>query len=247
MQEEKECHMRKRNIVLSVVVATSVISTGVIGVSSMIGDVQADEEMNELVPTNEPPYQVNIDANATPSEFEEEIRKSLVYEKVQKPKIPVSDQRLERIQETFSVIEQPFEKPLDKPRKGRPDKMSIDPFTGDAKYTNGIVINREGRATKIPEDEVPFRGQIMPVVRVMTTQLVEMTKQPYTKQLAFDIMKQITVLEKYMDALDLPEVTGILVEMNTYIADGPESFAKAARLIQEINKLVNHDKLVEDQ
>jgi hypothetical protein len=206
-----------------------------------------DQNISDIVPTNEPPYQVNIDENATPSQFEAEMRKSLVYEQIQKPKIPVSDPRLDKIQATFSIIEQPFEKPLDKPRKGRPDKMVIDPFTGDAKYTNGIVINREGRATKIPEDASPFRGQIPAVVRVMAADIAEMTRKPYTTQLAYDVMKQTTELQKYMDILDLTEVTGVLVELNTYITDGKSSFNKAAALIQEINKLVNFDKLEEKE
>ncbi|CEH27945.1 hypothetical protein AM501_14770 [Aneurinibacillus migulanus] len=239
--------MRKRNVVLSLVIATSVISVGVFAASSILQNVEAQEQnIPDIMPTNEPPYQVNIDENITPSQYEEEMRKSLVYEKVQKPKIPVSDIRLDKIQTVFSVIEQPFEKPLEKPRKGRPDKMTIDPFNGDAKYTNGIVINREGRAIKIPEDVSPSRGQIAPVVRVMTADLATMMQQPYTTQLAYDAMKKITELQKYMDALDLTEVTGILVEVNTYITDNKTSFTKASKVIQEVNKLVNFDKMEED-
>jgi hypothetical protein len=240
--------MRKRNIFLSLVVATSVISVCAFIVPSMMQDVKAAEEENisDIVPDNQPPYQVNIDENATPSQFEEEMRKSLVSQRVQKPKIPVSDPRLNKIQSVFSLIEQPFEKPLDKPKQGHPDKMSIDPFTGDAKYTNGIIINREGRATKIPENAVPFSGQIAPIVRVMITDIVEMTRQPYTKQLAYDVMKQTTKLQKYMDDLDLPEVTGVLIELNTYIAEDKSSFDKAVRLLQEINKLVNFDQMEDE-
>ncbi|AMA71396.1 MULTISPECIES: hypothetical protein [Aneurinibacillus] len=240
--------MRKRSIVLSLIVATSVISVGIFIVSSIMQNVQADDEnITDIGSINEPPYQVNIDENATPSEFEAEMRKSLVYQKVEKPKIPVSDPRLEKIQDTFSIIEQPFEKPAEQPRKGRPDKMSIDPFTGDAKYTNGIVINREGRATKIPEGASPFRGQIAPIVRVMTEEIAEMTKRPYSTELAFDIMKRTTELQKYMDMLELPEVTGLLIEINTYITNGKGSFDKAAAMIQEINKLVNFDKLEQEK
>jgi len=84
-------------------------------------------------------------------------------------------------------------------------------------------------------------------VRVMAADIAEMTRKPYTTQLAYDVMKQTTELQKYMDILDLTEVTGVLVELNTYITDGKSSFNKAAALIQEINKLVNFDKLEEKE
>lgn len=235
--------MRKRNIVLFLIVATSLTSAGIFITSAVWQNAQAEDEgITDIVPMNEPPYQVNIDENITPSQFEEEMRKRLVLQRIEKPKIPVSDYRLEKIQETFSLIEQPFEKPLEKPKKGQPDKMTIDPLTGDAKYTNGIVINREGRATKIPEDTSPSKGQTLPVVRVMIADIAEMTKKPYTTQLAYDVMKQVTELQKYMDSLDLIEVTGILVEVNTYITKGKTSFDKAAKIIQEVDTLVNFDK-----
>ncbi|MBN6187356.1 hypothetical protein JQN58_10280 [Aneurinibacillus sp. BA2021] len=233
---------------MSLVVATSLISAGIFAASAIWENARAEDEgITDIMPVNEPPYQVKIDENTTPSQFEEEMRKRLVSQKVEKPKIPVSDQRLDKIQEAFSLIEQPFEKPLEKPKKGQPDKMSIDPLTGDAKYTNGIVINREGRAIKIPEDASPSKGQTLPVVRVMVEDIAEMTKKPYTTQLAYDVMKQVTELQKYMDSLDLIEVTGILVEINTYITEGKDSFDKAAALIQEVDRLVNFDKIEEEK
>ena len=236
--------MGKRRILTGVLTAVVLVGGGFGAVAL---NVQADEQMEEIIPENPAPYQVNIDENATPSEFEQEMRKSLYREVVTSEKIPVSDPRMARIQEVFAVVEQPFEKPLEKPRKGRPDKMSIDPLTGDARYTNGLVINREGRVTKRPESFSPFRGQLTPLVRTLTTELRAMANQPYSEQLARDMVQKINELEPYVDSLELTEVTGLLIEVSHSITSGKDGFTRAVKTIDEISKLVNFDKQTNHQ
>lgn len=236
--------MGKRRILVGVLL--SAVLTGC-GFGAVALNVKAEDQMEEMLPTNPAPYQVNIDENATPSEFEQEMRKSLHHEVVKYEKLLVSDPRMARIQEVFALVEQPFEKPLDKPRKGRPDKMSIDPLTGDARYTNGLVINREGRVTKRPESFSPFRGQIAPLVRTLITELRAMGNQPYSEQLARDMVQKINELEPYVDSLELTEVTGLLIEVSHSITEGKEGFTSAVKTLDELARLVNFDKQTDNQ
>ncbi|WCN37821.1 hypothetical protein [Aneurinibacillus uraniidurans] len=233
--------MRKRKLLAGVLLS---IALAGVGFGTVTLNVEADDQPEEIAPANPSPYQVNVDDNATPSEFEQEMRKNLYHEVVQHEKIPVSDPRMARIQEVFSVVEQPFEKPLDKPRKGRPDKMSIDPLTGDAHYTNGLVINREGRVIKRPESFSPSRGQLAPLVRTLTTELQAMANQPYSDQLGRDMVIKINELESYTDSLDLTELTGLLIEVSHSITQGKEGFTRSVKTLDEIHRLVNFDKKI---
>ncbi|BAU26229.1 hypothetical protein DFP93_12840 [Aneurinibacillus soli] len=231
--------MKKQKLVRGVLLSVALAGAG-FGTATL--NVEAEDQMEEIVPANPSPYQVNVDDNTTSSEFEQEMRKSLYREVRQHEKIPVSDPRMARVQEVFSVVEQPFEKPLEKPRKGRPDKMSIDPLTGDARYTNGLIINREGRVTKRPESFSPSRGQLVPLIRTLTTELRTMANQPYSERLGRDIVIKINELETYTDSLDLTELTGLLIEISHSITKEKEGFTHSVKALDEIDRLINFDK-----
>ncbi|HBI04340.1 MAG TPA: hypothetical protein DDY49_09980, partial [Paenibacillaceae bacterium] len=81
------------------------------------------------------------------TQFESDMKNRLVKTKIDKEPIKVSDPRLANVQEVFSVIEQPYEAPYYDQKKDTYYYMSIDTFTGAARYTNGIVINRDGKVT----------------------------------------------------------------------------------------------------
>ncbi|WP_027416433.1 hypothetical protein [Aneurinibacillus terranovensis] len=164
------------------------------------------------------------------------IQQHLTNKKVQKPTIPVSDSRLKNVQNFFSTLVQPFEY-----------GMKYDSSTGNATYSNGYVISEEARVTSRPVKKDgsfvgPADDQIPPLVRTLTAQLVDVTKQGYSDKTVFDIIERANELEQFTDRLNFPEVTGILIELNSSIRNDRDSYNKAVGIIQELNRLVNADK-----
>lgn len=182
-------------------------------------------------------------------QFETEMKNRLVKRKITKDPIKVSDPRLANVQEIFSVIEQPYEPPYFDKQKNVHYYMSIDSFTGAARYTNGIVINTDGRVTnydKLTEGGKKYikieTFQIIPLVRTLVKELTELTDEPFSnKNNLFNMMIRITELQKYLERIDLIELSSVFIEINTYIDRDEASYQKAVNLIREINKLVNLD------
>lgn len=182
-------------------------------------------------------------------QFESDMKNRLVKKKINKEPIKVSDPRLAGVQEIFSVIEQPYEPPYFDKKKETYYYMSIDTFTGAARYTNGIVINQDGKVTNY--DKVTEGGkkyvyidsyQIIPLVRTLVQELTELTDEPFSnKENLFKIMIRITDLQKHLERIDLIDLSSVFIEINTYIDRDQASYDKAVKLIKEINSLVNLD------
>ena len=181
------------------------------------------------------------------TQFESDMKNRLVKTKIDKEPIKVSDPRLANVQEVFSVIEQPYEAPYYDQKKDTYYYMSIDTFTGAARYTNGIVINRDGKVTNY--DKLTEGGkkhvyidnfQIIPLMRTLVQELADLTEEPFSnKENIFKMMIRITDLQKQLERIDLIDLSSILIEINTYIDRDQASYEKAIKLIREINSLVN--------
>lgn len=174
------------------------------------------------------------------AQFEREMKNRLVKKELTPKSIPVSDPRLANVLKAFSVIEQPYEAP--KSENGKELRMSIDSFTGAAKYTNGIVINQDGRMTVRPKGIPVDDFQIVPFVRTLMQEVTDLAGKPYSTDNVFEIMKKLTELQRYVERINLIDFSSLLIEMNTYIDHDQASYDKAVKLIKEINKLVNFDK-----
>lgn len=175
------------------------------------------------------------------AKFESEMRNRLTKKELKKDPIPVSDPRLANVQKTFSIIEQPYEPPQ-KDKDGKILRMSIDSFTGAAKYTNGVIINQDGRVTARPKGASIDDFQVIPLVRTLVQELTDLTNKPYSKENMYEMMKRITELQKYVERINLIDFSSLLIEINTYIDQDQASYDKAVRFIKEFNKLVNLDK-----
>lgn len=193
--------------------------------------------------------QNNTNQKIDDTQFESDMKNRLVKTKIEKESIKVSDPRLANVQEIFSVVEQPYEAPYYDKKKEIYYYMSIDTFTGAARYTNGIVINRDGKVTnyaKITEDGKKHvyidNYQIIPLVRTLVQELTDLTEEPFSnKGNIFKMMIRITDLQKYIERIDLIDLSSVFIEINTYIDRDQASYEKAVKLIREINSLVNLD------
>lgn len=189
----------------------------------------------------------STDQNGTTSvndaQFEREMKNRLVRRELNGKTIQVSDPRLANVQKAFSVIEQPYEAPVTDPKdEKKVYRMSIDSFTGAAKYTNGIVINQNGRVIDRPKGVSVENFQIIPLTRTLVQEVTDIAEKPYSADNAFEIMKRLTELQKYVERINLIDLSSVLIEINTYIDKDQASYEKAVQLIKEINKLVNSDK-----
>ncbi|WCK52405.1 hypothetical protein PP175_13150 [Aneurinibacillus sp. Ricciae_BoGa-3] len=172
---------------------------------------------------------------------------------INKPKIPVSDPRLARVQDTFSNISQPFSY-----------KMKYDDSTGNATYvitskdakgnpvyTDGFVVSKQGRVIVRPNNKegkpMGATGDLIPpLVRTLSAQLAQAVNNPDASSHVFEIISRINELEDYTDAMNLTDVTGYLIEINSFIRNDPSSFKTAVQRIVELNKLINFDQLSND-
>lgn len=180
------------------------------------------------------------------TQFETDMKNRLAKKNINKDPIKVSDSRLANVQKIFSVVEQPYEPPYYDKKKKIYYYMSIDTFTGAARYTNGIVINTGGRVTNY--DKLTDGGkkyvyidsfQIIPLVRTLVQELADLTEEPYSKDNVYTMMIRITDLQKHLERIDLIDLSSVLIEINTYIDRDQASYEKAVKLIREINSLVN--------
>lgn len=181
-------------------------------------------------------------------QFEADMKNMLVKKKINKEPITVSDPRLAKVQEIFSVIQQPYEAPFHDTEKKTSYYMSVDTFTGAARYTNGIVINRDGRVTnynKLTEGDKRIyidNYQIIPLVRTLVQELTDLTKKPFSDtENVFNMIIRMTDLQKHLERIDLIDLSSVFIEINTYIDRDEASYEKAVKLIKEINSLVNLD------
>jgi hypothetical protein len=178
------------------------------------------------------------------------IQDHLTNKKLNQPKIPVSDPRLARVQDTFSQINQPFSY-----------KMKYDDSTGNATYvltskdakgnptyTDGFVVSKQGRVIVRPTNKagkpLGATGDLAPpLVRTLSAQLAQAAKKPDASGHLFDIVSRINELEDYTDAMNLTDVTGYLIEINSFIRNDQSSYNMAVQRIEELNKLINFDQV----
>ena len=241
LKENRAVRNNKKKLII-LLTTLAVIVVGAIVWNTFFKTTDLSDETADVQNPNSAADQ-NGTTQINDAQFEQEMKNRLVKRELSEKKIQVSDPRLANVQKAFSVIEQPYEAPVTDPKDlNKVYRMSIDSFTGAAKYTNGIIIDQDGRVTVRPKGVGVDDFQIVPLVRTLVQEVTDLAGKPYSTDNVFEIMKRLTELQKYVERINLIDFSSVLIEINTYIDHDQASFDKAVQLIKEINKIVNFDK-----